>query len=186
MLKLIRRSKHPLIRHSFSVLCGAVFICLAWSWYSGNQQSAAEDRQPRAIRSLPPRPTPTAHAAAASESLDAKDRRMALGTWEDDYHGHRTLTLNEDGTATMIVEPEGLGATLFAKSLHFDIEWSIKDSVLNLKTLGGTPAKKIALISKIYGDEATEEILELTAGRFLVRHSEETDFEWRRVETPAK
>ena len=36
------------------------------------------------------------------ESLSDVEKSM-LETWEDDYKGHRTLTLNADGTGTMVV-----------------------------------------------------------------------------------
>ena len=46
------------------------------------------------------------------ERLSDVERSM-LETWEDDYKGHRTLTLNADGTGTMVVELDGLAANSF-------------------------------------------------------------------------
>lgn len=194
MLTLLRKTRRPLIQHSVAITCCAVVICFAWSWRKSGQPIAAEESPRPIISAQPPVQLPVqldeldenSAEAQPEEDPDEKYRRMALGTWEDNYHGKRTLTIYEDGSAKMLMEPEGFGATLFAKQLHFDIAWSIENGILSLKTLGGKPKSKIALISKIYGDEAAEEILELTADRFLVRHDEDTDFDWRRVETPVE
>lgn len=191
MWNLLRRPKRPVQRHFGLILCVALATFWGWTSYVDRHPAVAERQSTvLAIQSLPPR-SDTANAGTtkpveASGEICIEDdddlRQRAIGTWEDEYHGKRTMTLREDGTATMIVEPEGLGATLFAKKLTFDIEWKIKDGVLILKTLGGTPERKIALVSKIYGDQAEEVIVELTDKRFLVEHDESTDFDWRRVE----
>ena len=50
-----------------------------------------------------------AHGLAQSQPADpdAHARRLVLGVWTDQYQGRRTMTLNEDGTGTMIVELNG-------------------------------------------------------------------------------
>jgi hypothetical protein len=107
-----------------------------------------------------------------------------LGTWEDDYKGHRTLTLRPDGTGTMVVELNGLAATLFAAKLTFTEEWSVTDGKVTMKATGGEPAGKVRLVLSLHGDSSTQRIVEVTDDRMiLVEEPSETRFEWRRVRT---
>jgi len=192
ILFLLRHSSRTAFRHFHWIALAALAVGWAFGSFGENQPAAAQkqaDREEiRAKKASKPNNPPQAIFAnkatfPEAETEDERFRRLALGTWEDHYHGKRTMILREDGTATMVVELEGLGATLFAKKLTFDIEWRIEEGVLYLKTIGGAPKKKIALASRLYGDEAEEYILDLTEERFLVEHDEDTDFEWTRVKS---
>ena len=115
------------------------------------------------------------------ERLSDVERSM-LETWEDDYKGHRTLTLNADGTGTMVVELDGLAATLFAETLTFREEWTVADGKVTMKATGGEPAGKVQLLLSLYGDSSTQRIIEVTSERMILfEESSETRFEWRRV-----
>jgi len=126
-------------------------------------------------------------------SPDTLHRKEIVGTWEDEYQGKRTLTVRADGTATMVVELEGVAATLYAKKLTFDEEWEIQDGVLIQKLLGGKPEGRVKLIMSTMGDSSRQEILELTAERMHLRDlkSDGTiEYDWQRVgnddESPAE
>jgi len=113
---------------------------------------------------------------------DAEYRALALGTWQDEYKGKRTMHLNDDGTGTMIVELSGLSATLFASRLEFDMAWSIEDGRMKKQTLGGRPAVKVKAILSMMGDRVGEPILELSQDRLLLLDADgETQYDWRRV-----
>lgn len=113
---------------------------------------------------------------------DEHFRELIVGTWQDDYKGRRTLTVRVDGTATMVVEPEGLNA-LVASRLTFEEEWSIEGGQLMLKAVGGEPAARVSLILKTMGTESDQKILELTTDRLLLLDSDgETQYDWRRLE----
>ncbi len=120
---------------------------------------------------------------------DARYRQLVVGIWEDDYQGHRTMTLNEDGTATMVVELSGMKATLFAARLEFNMQWSLEDGRLKKRTLGGKPEGRVNMILKMMGDRVDEPILELTEDRLLLLDKDgETQYDWRRKnsdKTPA-
>ncbi len=108
---------------------------------------------------------------------------MVLGTWQDEYKGKRTMTIREDGTATMVVELEGITAALYASRLRFEMVWSIEAGRLKKRTVGGEPAGKVRLILKTMGDRVDEPILELTDQRLLLLDADgETQYDWRRVE----
>ena len=113
---------------------------------------------------------------------DEHYRELIVGTWQDDYKGRRTLTVRVDGTATMVVEPEGLNA-LVATRLTFEEEWSIEGGQLMLKAVGGEPAARVSLILKTMGTESDQKILELTTDRLVLLDSDgETQYDWRRME----
>ena len=114
---------------------------------------------------------------------DAAFRELMLGTWDDDYKGHRTLTLNSDGTGTMLVELDGFAATLFAEKLTFQEEWKVVDGKVTMKATGGEPAGKVRLVLSLHGDSSTQRIVEVTGDRMiLVEEPSGTRFEWRRVQ----
>ena len=115
-------------------------------------------------------------------SRDERFRRAAIGTWRDFYRGKRTMTLREDGTATMVVELSGLKARLFTPRLELDIVWSIEDGRMKRRTVGGTPADKIEFVNRRAGRQVAEPILELTEDRLrLLDKNGTTRYDWRRV-----
>ena len=114
---------------------------------------------------------------------DARLRKLVVGTWQDEYEGKRTMTICQDGTATMVVELEGWRAMMSASRLRFDMEWSIEDGRLKKRTVGGEPAGKVNLILKMMGDRVDEPILELTEQRLLLLDGDgQKKYDWRRVE----
>lgn len=124
--------------------------------------------------------------SSAVES-DAALKKLMLGTWEDDYKGHRTLTLLEDGSGTMVVELDGFAATLFAAKLTFTEKWSVEDGHVTMKATGGEPSGKVRLVLNLHGDSSTQEIVEVTNDRMvLVEKPSGTRFEWRRVKESEK
>jgi hypothetical protein len=123
---------------------------------------------------------------SGAHDSDSRCRAKALGEWEDDYQGKRHLTVNEDGTGTMVVDLDGIGKKLFAARLSFDLEWSVADGRIVMKTLGGEPKSKVQLVLKLYGSEADYKILELTDERmWLMDPDGKTKYDWRRPGTAA-
>ena len=116
-------------------------------------------------------------------SSDDGFRGLVAGTWQDEYQGNkRTLTLRKDGTGTMVVELNGLQATLVAPRLTFNMEWSIADGRLKKQSLDGEPAAQVSMILATMGDTANETILELTEERMLLLDQDgKTKYDWRKV-----
>lgn len=115
-------------------------------------------------------------------SQDEQFRRLAVGVWQDEHQGKRTLTLHEDGTGTMVVELSGLKATLVAPRLTFNMEWSVADGRLKKHSLGGEPAAQVGLILKTMGDTVNEPILELSDDRLLLLDEDgQTKYDWQRL-----
>ncbi len=143
-----------------------------------------------------PTPTPSAGSGTTESSTkglsarqgaedgggqDERYRQLVVGTWEDDYQGHRTMTLNEDGTATLVVELSGMKAKLFAARLEFNMRWSLQDGRLKKRTIDGKPEGRVKMILKMMGDRVDEPILELTEERLLLLDKDgKTRYDWRR------
>jgi hypothetical protein len=126
---------------------------------------------------------PESHAGAASEpqSADDRQRQAILGKWEDEYRGKRHLTVREDGTGSMVVEPDGIGKRLFAPELTLELEWTVADGRATMKMIRGEPKSKVQLILKLYGQEAEYQILELTGEQMLLLDPDgKTRYDWRR------
>lgn len=116
---------------------------------------------------------------------DQQSRRLVVGTWQDEYQGKRTMTLQEDGTGKMVVELDGLKAKLFAPRLEFEMVWAVEKGRLKKRTLQGEPAVTVQLILKTMGDRVDEPILELTQDRLLLLDKDgKTKYDWRRMRRP--
>ena len=113
---------------------------------------------------------------------DARYRSLVLGTWADEYQGKRTMTLNEDGTGTMIVELSGWRAALSAARLKFNMKWSVEGGHLKKQTISGEPETQVKMILSTMGDHVDEPILELTGDRLLLLDQDgKTKYDWKRA-----
>ncbi|MCY2966279.1 MAG: hypothetical protein NT069_22045, partial [Planctomycetota bacterium] len=101
--------------------------------------------------------------ANSTDSVEIPLDQRVLGEWRDHYRGERTLVLNADGTGTMVVVLAGFAKKLFAERLTFDIQWSLEEGEITLKTVSGQPEAKFNMIRKVYGDEATYRVLAVNA-----------------------
>lgn len=146
------------------VVGGALYV-------SGLQSPSPHKTGPNSVEGEPP------------ADPDDQFRSMVVGVWEDDYQGRRTMTLKEDGTGTMIVEPSGWRAALSAPRLRFDMLWSVEDGRLKKQAVGGEPEAQVQVILGAMGDRVDEPILELTEDRLVLLDQDgETKYEWRRAE----
>jgi hypothetical protein len=92
------------------------------------------------------------------------------------------MTLNPDGTATMLVELNGMQAMLFASKLRFDMKWSLKDRTLTKTTVSEEPADKVNLILNTMGNTSDEAILEVNEEHLLLLDKDgKTKYDWTRV-----
>jgi hypothetical protein len=113
--------------------------------------------------------------------LDEQLRRLALGIWQDEYHGKRTLTVRQDGTATMVIQFSGLKARLFTPRLRLDLVWSIREGRMHRRIVGGHPAEKVDFVIQRVGDRVIEPILELTETRMVLADQDGAGtYDWRR------
>lgn len=112
---------------------------------------------------------------------DEEYRKRILGTWQDNYQGKRTMTVRDDGTASMTVNPGGLAA--LAGEMTFEEEWKIENGRLNLHATGGEPRVRVNFILETMGKTVDYRILELTRERMLLEDNDgKTRFDWRRID----
>jgi len=120
--------------------------------------------------------------ATVEQTEDQRLTQLALGTWRDFYQGKRTLTLNEDGTATMIVELTGLKARLFTPRLRLDMVWSIKNGEMHRRTVGGHPADKVQFVNNYAGESIVEPVVDVTERRMILSDKDgRQKYNWRRI-----
>jgi hypothetical protein len=113
---------------------------------------------------------------------EERKRQLVVGRWQDEFHGKRYLTVRSDGTATMIVEPSGIGKKLFAERLEFEIEWTFGDGRIVMTMTRGEPRAKAQLVLKLYGREAEYSLLHLDDKQLLLLDADgETRYDWRRI-----
>jgi hypothetical protein len=114
---------------------------------------------------------------------DARNRNLVLGTWEDQYEGKRTMTLNADGTGTMIVELSGWRAAMSAPRLKFNLKWSIEGGHFKEQSISGEPETTVKMILAVKGDHVDQPILELNEKRLLLLDDKDgkTQYDWKRV-----
>ena len=114
----------------------------------------------------------------------AEIQQALRGDWTGYYQGHRKLSVRADGTATMVVEPEGLAATLLAPKLTFDVLWTVNGENLEFETLSGVPKEKVQIIVQMYGRKRSHKILGLQAAKLeLLDEDGVTEYVWNRVKT---
>lgn len=130
-------------------------------------------------------PRPGNDESKPSETAnDATDRQRLVGSWQTYRSGKRVLTVRDDGTATMVVEPEGVWTYLFGTRLTFELEWKIESGDLIYRAIGGVPADKIKLVTEMWGHQRRQTIRKLTDDRLiLIDEDGDPDHDWKRVES---
>jgi len=168
-----------------SLLLAALGVVAGMTKYAATRPVLTAANQAVPDTAAPPAAESALPHAPANAEPDEHRRTLVVGTWEDDYQGKRTMTLNADGTGTMTVELSGIQATLFADRLQFDMVWSLEDGRLKKRTIGGQPERQVNMILKLMGDSVDEPILELTNDRLLLLDKDGvTRYDWRKQTVP--
>ena len=122
---------------------------------------------------------PAADKIAANQSC----RAQLVGTWEQNDHGKRLLTVRADGTATIEVRPEALWRLLFGRRLEIEIEWTIEQNSLAFHTVGGKPAAQVKLVNEMYGDQRVYQIENMSTDELILLDEEgERCQPWQRID----
>jgi len=113
---------------------------------------------------------------------DAERSRLIVGVWEQERFGKRQMTVKPDGTATMIMRPSGVWATMFGERINLEMYWSIRDGHIDYGVSGGTPAQQTETARKMWGDHWVEKIEKLTPDEMvLLDQSTSLPSGWKRV-----
>lgn len=105
----------------------------------------------------------------SSEQILAK----LVGKWEQTKSSSKQiLTIKENGTATMLIEPQGLWTAVLGKQVTIDIEWSLNAATLTLRAVGGKPENKLDYIRQLWGSEFVREINSIEDKMFTLRDNQ--------------
>ena len=117
----------------------------------------------------PPKLTPKLPSASVSQ---------LVGRWRDSFFGTRTLTLNADGTATMVLDLDFAGRLLYGKRLEFDMKWSLENGVVTIDILEGRPAAASKSATGTWGsryeyllDRVEEDAVEMRSSDGTMNHT---------------
>ena len=97
-------------------------------------------------------PSTPSIAPETEEKLCDVDPSRLVGCWRDSFFGTRTLTLNADGTARMLLELDFAGQLLYGRQLDFDMRWSIDGATVAIEILSGRPEKAAKSAMKTWGE----------------------------------
>ena len=89
---------------------------------------------------IPPRPETTTKPTVETMPGDVTETQL-VGSWQDSFFGKRTLVLNADGSAKMILELDFAGQLLYGRRLEFDMQWSLEEGKVTIDILSGRPEK---------------------------------------------
>ncbi len=166
----------PFATTGLAVVLG--LMAAAGLWLHVSQTPLGQERAPTLAVNPSVQVAPPGNGSPADERF----RQGVLGTWQDFYHGKRTLAIRPDGTATMLVELSGWKARLFTPRLRLEMVWAVEDGKLKRRTVGGEPADKVEYVNRRAGDRCAETILQLTADRMLLLDQNgQQQYDWRRV-----
>lgn len=113
-------------------------------------------------------------------SIDAKYRKLLVGEWFREFHGKRVLNIKKDGTGTMVIELSAFYALLFGKRLTIRLAWKIEDGHTIYHVTGGSPAEKLELAKKAWGERWDEPIVELNESRLILQNADGSKAKWVR------
>ena len=173
-----------------------------WFHSTNADQQSSRTRQPHSSRrpvlqQIPPQVAVKSSKASAASStslavipsgtiaqLTSKEILSRLiGQWEQTKStSKQILTIEENGKATMVVEPQGLWTAVLGERVTIDIEWSLNQGKLTLRTVGGSPENKVDYIKQLWGSEFVREIHTIEEKMFTLRDdSGEVNQKWIRT-----
>ncbi len=117
-------------------------------------------------------------------SEDDLHREQVVGVWKQFETGVRWLKVRDDGTATMFIDPAGdwVAKAVIGDGLTMQIEWTIDDGRVLMKSISGEPSSAFKAVSTLYGTDRNRAISQLDDERFvLLDESDGSMSEWTRV-----
>ncbi|VAX40274.1 hypothetical protein MNBD_PLANCTO02-1921 [hydrothermal vent metagenome] len=116
------------------------------------------------------------------EQFDLECRKKSVGTWEKEESGKRTLTIKENGTATLIYLPSGVNRFLLGEKVIVKIKWIIQKGKVKFRSHSGLPEKSFNIITATHGREKIRKILEISDKHFMLYDEKEKEkSKWTRV-----
>ncbi len=177
----------------FLALAG-IAVPFLWKPLNSDQSRSPETRRPSQQQSLllqqiPARLAPNLNSAGPQNQSETAPQKSdsesslslagfsseeilarLVGKWEQTKSTSRQiLTIDENGTATMVIEPQGIWTAVLGNKVTVNIEWSLNAGKLTLRTVGGSPENKLQYINQLWGSEFVREIHTIEDKMFTLR-----------------
>lgn len=111
----------------------------------------------------------------------ARITRLLAGTWSRESYGTRSLTIREDGTATMVIRPSTVYALVFGEQIDVEVQWELQDGCVDYKVTSATPSDKFELARSTWGDHWHEKIDRLDEKTLILLGEDGDKYEWTRM-----
>jgi hypothetical protein len=140
-----------------AALVVAAVVLIRIKLFSGASEAAPVQEHP----SGPGNSAAPIDPAQAGEGLLSQDELLGqklVHSWRDKYYGERTMTFEPGGAGTMVILLDTAGRLLYGEKLVIQLEWFIKDGVLNMKFTSGEPKWAMATILQGWGAQHEQRI----------------------------
>ena len=127
---------------------------------------------------------------AKRDAATERDREIAasmLGDWELFDEGRYQLTLNADHTGKLIYKPDGFknktALALWSGELKIDIRWSVKNALVEMSSISGTPKFAFTVATESRGKRKLYRLKDLSEKRLVLFELKngKTD-DWRKLD----
>jgi hypothetical protein len=113
-----------------------------------------------------------AKRAAAAAEHDQQVAASMLGDWELFDEGRYQLTLNADHTGKLIYKPDGFknktALALWSGELKIDIRWSVKNGLVEMSSISGTPKFAFTVATESRGKRKLYKLKDLNEKRLVL------------------
>ncbi|MEM7811766.1 MAG: hypothetical protein AAF532_09845 [Planctomycetota bacterium] len=107
-------------------------------------------------------------AQADAEDAPSFDASLAVGVWTRRATGVRTLTIRDDGTASLHIKFDFAASLMMGSAVTLKIDWELDGDDVVFETVGGSPQRTVNKISRQYGTKSRRPVTELTERRFVL------------------
>lgn len=113
------------------------------------------------------KPSPSPPPTLSDDSPLSTPEQCALteqliGVWQQHKHGERTLRVNADGTATVQVELNMLGALMYGKRMTLQLNWSLDGDVMTQTISSGTPPESVQRLIRDWGNRREYRVIDVS------------------------
>ena len=113
---------------------------------------------------------------------DERHREAIVGLWKQVQTGVRWLDVRPDGTATMFIDPDWIAKAVIGNSLTVEIEWSIEEGRVFMRSVSGEPKSAFQAVTTLYGSDRERPIVTLDDSKLVMLDEEEgEESAWVRV-----
>lgn len=199
--------KPPRSRRAIAICLGAVLLVVAGvsvvgqGWFSSNGAELTDEEieafraeaERTAAAATPSSPTPASNTSTTVAKPDGpaeRDRKIAasmLGDWELFDEGRYQLKLMADHTGKLTYKPDGFknksALLLWSGELKIDIRWSVKDGLVEMSSIRGTPKFAFTVATESRGKRKLYRVKDLSDKRLVLFElkNKKTD-NWRKLD----